>query len=91
MTEILRRESRASRSRAEQIGTGWRFRSSEAAVKVMIGGVEVPVTYAGSQMTLVGVDQINVRLLRSLIGKGEVDVVVAVDGKTANTVKISVN
>ena len=71
-------------------GTGWRFRSSEAAVKVTVGGVDAPVTYAGLQPTLVGVDQINVRLPRALAGRGEVDLVVTVDGKAANTVRVSV-
>jgi uncharacterized protein (TIGR03437 family) len=71
-------------------GTGWRFRSSEASVKVTVGGIDAPVVYAGMQPTLVGVDQINVRLPRTLSGRGEVDVVVTVDGKTANTVRVSV-
>lgn len=70
-------------------GTGWRFRSSEAAVKVTVGGVNVPVTYAGLQPTLTGLDQINAQLPRTLAGKGEVEVVVAVDGKTANAVRVS--
>lgn len=71
-------------------GTGWRRRSSEAAVRVGVGGVNAPVTYAGAQGDLVGLDQINVRLPRSLAGRGEVDVVVTVDGQTANTVKVSI-
>lgn len=71
-------------------GTGWRYRSAESAVKVTVGGVEVPVTYAGLQPTLAGVDQINARLPRSLRGRGEVDVVVTVDGRTANTVRINI-
>jgi uncharacterized protein (TIGR03437 family) len=71
-------------------GTGWRFRTSEAAVKVAVGGVEVPVVYAGLQPTLVGVDQINARLPRALAGRGEVDLVVMVDGRTANTVRINI-
>ncbi|MGH9839447.1 MAG: SBBP repeat-containing protein [Blastocatellia bacterium] len=71
-------------------GTGWRFRSSESAVRVTIGGVEVPLLYAGLQPTLTGVDQINVRLPRSLAGKGEVDVVVTVDGKMANTANVNI-
>src|SRR5262249_24198446 len=47
-------------------GTGWRFRSSETAAKVKVGGVEVPVLYVGLQPTLEGVDQINVELTRTL-------------------------
>ncbi|MGH9802462.1 MAG: hypothetical protein ACRD82_19015, partial [Blastocatellia bacterium] len=38
----------------------------------------------------VGLDQINLRLLRNLIGRGDVDVVLMVDGKTANTVRVNV-
>ncbi len=71
-------------------GTGWRFRSSESAVRVTIGGVEVPLLYAGLQPTLTGVDQINVRLPRTLAGKGEVDLVVTVDGKPANIVRANI-
>lgn len=71
-------------------GTGWRYRSAESAVKVTVGGVDVPVTYAGLQPTLAGVDQINARLPRSLRGRGEVDIVVMVDGKTANTIKVNI-
>ncbi len=71
-------------------GTGWRFRSSELAVKVTIGGVEAPLLYAGLQPTLTGVDQINLRLPRSLAGKGEVDLVVTADGKMANMVKVNI-
>src|SRR5262249_35935138 len=66
-------------------GTGIRFRSSESEVKVTIGGMEVPVTYAGLQPTFISLDQINVQLTRALAGKGEVDLVVTVDSKVANT------
>jgi len=71
-------------------GTGWRFRSAESAVKVTIGVVEVPLLYAGLQPTLTGVDQINVRLPRSLVGKGEVDLIVTVDGKMANMANVNI-
>jgi len=71
-------------------GTGIRFRFSESTVKVTIGGMEVPVTFAGPQGTLAALDQINVRLLRTLAGKGEVDLVVTVDGNVANTTRINI-
>lgn len=71
-------------------GTGFRFRSSESAVKVTIGGVEVPVTYANLQGTLTALDQLNVLLTRTLAGKGEVDLVVRVDGKLANTTRVNI-
>jgi len=71
-------------------GTGWRFRSSETAAKVKVGGVEVPVLYVGLQPTLEGVDQINVELTRTLAGKGEVDLEVMVDGRMANTTRVAI-
>jgi len=71
-------------------GTGWRFRSSETAAKVKVGGVEVPVLYVGLQPTLEGVDQINVEMTRALAGKGEVDLEVMVDGLVANTTRVAI-
>jgi uncharacterized protein (TIGR03437 family) len=71
-------------------GVGFRFRSSLAATAVTIGGVNSEVLFAGDAPGFVGLDQANVRLSRSLIGRGEVDVVLTVDGKTANIVKVNV-
>ncbi|MFN0084333.1 MAG: PQQ-dependent sugar dehydrogenase [Blastocatellia bacterium] len=71
-------------------GTGFRNRSSLNAVSATVGGTSVQVTFAGAQGTLIGLDQANLRLPRSIIGRGEVDVVLTVDGQTANTVRVSV-
>ncbi len=72
-------------------GTGIRFRPSLTGVTASIGGVNVPVMFAGSAPGLIGLDQINLGPLpRSLAGRGEVDVVLIVDGKTANTIRISI-
>ena len=71
-------------------GTGWRFRSALSAVTCNIGGVNAEVLFAGAQSEFVGLDQLNVRLSRSLAGRGEMDLVVTVDGISANTVRISV-
>jgi hypothetical protein len=71
-------------------GTGIRFRSSRSAVTVNIGGVNTEVLFAGASPDFVGVDQVNLRLPRSMIGRGEVNVTLTVDGKTANTVKVAV-
>jgi uncharacterized protein (TIGR03437 family) len=71
-------------------GTGIRGRSAPGAVTAKIGGVDAPVLYAGSQTQYSGLDQVNVTLPRSLAGRGDVDVVLSVDGKTANTVKVNV-
>ncbi|MDX2033071.1 MAG: hypothetical protein SF339_20510 [Blastocatellia bacterium] len=70
-------------------GTGVRGRSALDKVTVKVGGVDAPVGYAGAQ-GLVGLDQINVELPRSLVGKGEVDVLLTADGKIANTVRVNI-
>lgn len=71
-------------------GSGWRFRSSLAAVTAKIGGADAPVSFAGAVSNFVGLDQANLLIPRSLIGRGEVEVMLLVDGKTANTVRISI-
>ncbi len=70
-------------------GTGIRMRSSPAAVTVRIGGAVQEVLFAGAHTSFAGLDQINVRLSRSLAGRGEVSVEVIVDGLAANPVVIS--
>jgi len=59
-------------------------------VAAKIGGVDCQAPYAGAQGGFTGLDQINVRLPRSLIGRGEVDVALTVDGQAANTVKVQI-
>ena len=71
-------------------GTGTRHRHSQGIISARIGGDEAEVLYAGAQGALLGLDQINLRIPRSLIGRGDVNVVLTVDGKIANTVKINV-
>lgn len=71
-------------------GTGIRFRSSLDRVAVSLGGMNAPMLFAGAAPDFIGLDQVNVGLLRSLIGRGEMDVVLTVDGLTANTVKINI-
>lgn len=74
----------------ELYGTGVRQRSDLANVSVKIGGVNAPVLYTGAQGSFVGLDQINVQVPRELAGRGEVDLVLTVDGKTANAVKVNI-
>ena len=71
-------------------GTGLRFRTALSTVKATIGGVNAEVVYAGVQPDFVGLDQVNVLLPRTLIGRGEVDVVLIVDGQAANTVRVNI-
>lgn len=70
-------------------GSGWRGRSSEQAVTAQIGTVNVPVLYAGVQGSFVGEDQINLQLPRTLAGKGELPILLTVDGQTANLVTVA--
>ncbi len=70
-------------------GTGWRNRI--ANVSAIIGGLPVEVLYAGAQGAYVGLDQINLRLPIALRGKGEVELSLVVEGKTANPVRLFFN
>ncbi len=71
-------------------GTGIRKVSSSSAVTATIGGVPATVAYAGAQGFFIGLDQLNILIPRSLIGRGEVDVLVSVEGKATNLVKIAI-
>ena len=71
-------------------GTGIRFRSSLGNVSATIGGLPSEVLAAEAAMGFVGLDQVNVRMSRALIGRGEVDVKLLVDGQAANTVRINI-
>lgn len=71
-------------------GTGIRGRSALNQVRVTIGGVDAEVQFAGLTPNFDGLDQINVRIPRSLIGRGEVDVTLSVDERVANTVRINI-
>jgi uncharacterized protein (TIGR03437 family) len=72
-------------------GTGIRDRSSLANVAMTINGIGVPVLYAGPAPGYTGLDQVNAALVLSLRGSGESQVVLTVDGQTANTVTIDVH
>ncbi|MGH9800321.1 MAG: BACON domain-containing protein [Blastocatellia bacterium] len=69
-------------------GTGFRYRNSLNSVSLEMGGVFGNVLYASVTPGFFGLDQINVLAPNSLAGRGEADVVLTVDGKKANTVKL---
>jgi uncharacterized protein (TIGR03437 family) len=71
-------------------GAGLRYRSSLSAVSCSIGGVGSEAMFAGPAPGFAGLDQVNVRLPRSLAGRGEVDVELMVDGEAANPVRVSI-
>jgi uncharacterized protein (TIGR03437 family) len=68
-------------------GTG--IRGAASTVMCMVGGVTVPVVFAGPQSTYPGLDQVNISIPSTLRGRGEVDVVVTTGGKTSNPVRLS--
>ncbi|HKQ78679.1 MAG TPA: hypothetical protein VJ810_33585, partial [Blastocatellia bacterium] len=63
---------------------------SLSAVSASIGGTNAQVLFAGAQGDFAGLDQTNIAIPRSLAGRGDVDLVFSVDGKTANTVTINI-
>lgn len=69
-------------------GTGIRGVTGLANVSVRIGEETAEPLYAGPQPTFVGLDQVNVRLPRSVAGLGEIPITLVIDGKAANTVTI---
>ena len=71
--------------------TGIRGFNSSSDLSATIGGVTVPVLGAAAQSQYAGVDQVNIGPLpRSLAGKGAVDLVLRVQGKTSNTVTVNI-
>jgi uncharacterized protein (TIGR03437 family) len=71
-------------------GTGFSYRSALSNTNVAFGGENAQVLFAGPRGNLLGLDQLNAVLPRTLAGRGNVDVVVTVDGKPTNTVGINV-
>jgi trimeric autotransporter adhesin len=71
-------------------GTGARARSALERVQANFGKLNVAVSYAGAQGDLVGLDQFNLVLPRSLAGSGEVELQLIVDGRSANPVKLNI-
>ncbi|MFN7930040.1 MAG: CAP domain-containing protein [Blastocatellia bacterium] len=71
-------------------GTGFRKRSSLSNVQVRIGGIIAQVDYAGQQASYVGLDQLNIMIPTGARGSGEVDVILTVDGRQANKVRVNI-
>lgn len=71
-------------------GTGLRFRTALSAASATVGGANAELLFVGSQGGFVGLDQANIRLSRSLLGRGDVDVRVTADGKNSNIVRINI-
>ncbi|MBL8240279.1 MAG: hypothetical protein JNM66_22860 [Bryobacterales bacterium] len=67
--------------------TGLRFQKQTT---VTINSIASPVLYAGAQPSFPGLDQVNVELPAQLRGSGEVEIILTVDGRPANSVYITV-
>lgn len=70
-------------------GTGLRGRSLLTNVSATLGGIPAEVLYVGNQGGLAGLDQVNLRLPHTLAGRGEVEIVLTVDGRVANSVRVN--
>jgi uncharacterized protein (TIGR03437 family) len=71
-------------------GTGLRHRTSLTAVTGTIGGEASEIGFAGAHPTLIGVDQLNLRIPRTLLGRGDVEVAVTVEGIAANPLQVRI-
>ena len=71
----------------ELFGTG--IRGHSASVTCTIGGVSVPVSYAGAQGQYAGLDQVNVSLPGGLANLGQLSIVLTVDGMASNAVTVN--
>jgi len=67
-------------------GTGIRLRQTASAT---IGGTFSELPFVGPS-TFIGVDQCNVRIPRSLAGRGNADVVITADGRVSNAVRVNI-
>ncbi len=70
-------------------GSGFRA-ASQSAVSATIGGTPSPLVATAAAPGFAGLDQANIMLPRSLIGRGLVDVLFTAAGKTANAVQINI-
>jgi len=71
----------------ELYGTG--IRGTRTSVTATIGGTAAAATWA-VQSQYPGMDQVNLLVPTSLAGRGDVDVVLTVDGVAANTVRVNI-
>ncbi len=72
-------------------GTGWRGATGAQNNSVTINGVDAtPGLFLGPQGSLVGLDQANVLIPRSLAGSGDVGLVLTAAGKNSNMIRITI-
>ena len=69
-------------------GTG--IRGFRSAVTASIAGIDVPVSGAQDQGEFVGLDQVNIGPLPRNLPKGNINLVLTVDGRETNTVTVNI-
>jgi len=80
--------SQTAQTVLELYGTGIR-NHTPTGVACTVGGVPVPVSYAGAQSQYPGLDQVNISLPSSLANQGQLNIVLTIDGQASNTVTIN--
>jgi uncharacterized protein (TIGR03437 family) len=70
--------------------TGVRSQTDPAAFAARVGDENAEITAIQPSSTAAGIDLVTVRLPRTLAGRGDLDLTLAVAGKTSNPVKINV-
>jgi uncharacterized protein (TIGR03437 family) len=71
--------------------TGMRGRTSLAAASATLGGITLPIAYLGAQGNLIGLDQVNLGPLPlSLVGRGNVNLIMTVEGRAVNSVQLNI-
>ncbi len=70
-------------------GSGFRA-APPSAISATIGGTPSPLVVSAAAPGFAGLDQVNILIPRSLIGRKLLDVAFTASGRTANTVQISV-
>jgi uncharacterized protein (TIGR03437 family) len=71
-------------------GTAFRGISNLSSASATIGGTAGEVIFAGAAPGFAGLDQANIRIPRSLAGRGLINVVFTANGKPANSVQVNV-
>ena len=69
-------------------GTGLRFPGSSNDVRVTFGGTNVPVEYVGEQKEFAGLDQLNLKLPKSVAGRSG-PLIITINGSASNLAYLS--
>src|SRR5262249_6692279 len=71
-------------------GTGMRFGSTGLTNRIKIGTTDVTPMFIGPAPFFAGLQQVNLQIPQSLAGAGDVNLVVMMDGKASNPVKLRI-